>query len=353
MMTRLKDIAEHVGVSIKTVSNVVNGNHARVGPETRRQVLEAVESLNYRPNSAARHLRNGRVGIIALAIPDLANPYYADLGNAVVAAAAARGYTVLLDHTRFDRASEYEVIGGLRPHTIDGVILDPQALETDDLRAPQGRIPVVLVGENLLDAPYDHVVTDNVAAARVATSHLLALGRRRIAALGVDERKTVGAAYLRAHGYAAALAEAGRPVDPRLLVSGYHWRREGGAEAMRALLALDDPPDAVFCFNDLLALGAMSTLYEAGCCIPDDVAVVGYDDIDDGHFARPSLTSIAPDKGEIGRLAVALLMGRIDGTRTGPPERIEAPFQLRARGSTLGLRARGSTLGPAGRVDAV
>jgi len=342
--TRLKDIAEYVGVSIKTVSNVVNGNHARVSPEKRRQVLEAVEAFHYQPNSAARHLRKGRVGIIALAIPDFANPYYADLGNAIILAAAARDYTVLLDHTRFDRASEYQILGGLRPHAIDGVILDPQALETGDLPASQGRVPVVLVGENLLDAPYDHVVTDNVAAARAATDHLLALGRRRIAALGVDERKTTGAAHLRAQGYAKALAEAGRPVDPRLFVSGHYWHRKGGAEAMRAVLALDDPPDAVFCFNDLLALGAMWTLHEAGCRIPDDVAVVGFDDIDDGRFARPSLTTIAPDKGEIGRLAVALLMGRIDGTRTGPPEHVEAPFHLHARGSTLG---------PTGRVDAV
>jgi LacI family repressor for deo operon, udp, cdd, tsx, nupC, and nupG len=344
MTVKLKDVAARAGVSMQTVSNVIRGNNARVSAQTRRQVLAAAEALNYQPNSAARHLRNGRVGIIALAIPDLANPYYADLGNAVVAAAAACGYTVLLDHTRFDRASEYQAIGGLRPHAIDGVILEPQALEMGDLQALQGRVPVVLVGENLLDAPYDHVATDNVVAARMATDHLLALGRRRIAALGVDERKTAGAAHLRAQGYADALAEAGRPVDPGLLVSSHYWHREGGAEAMRALLALDDPPDAVFCFNDLLALGAMWTLHEAGCRIPDDVAVVGYDDIDDGRFARPSLTTIAPGKEGIGRLAVALLMGRIDGTRTGPPEHVEAPFQLRARGSTLG---------PAGRVDAV
>ena len=343
MAVKLKDVAARAGVSVQTVSNVIRGNHAHVGTATRRQVLEAIEDLNYQPNTAARHLRNGRVGLIALAIPDLANPYYADLGNAIVAAAAARGYTVLLDHTRFDRASEYQAIGGLRPHAIDGVILDPQALETSDLRTLQERVPVVLVGENLIDAPYDHVAVDNVGAARMATRHLLALGRRRIAALGVDEAKTAGAAHLRTRGYSNALAEAGRAIDPRLLVSGHHWHREDGAQAMRALLTLDDPPDAVFCFNDLLALGAMRTLHEAGRRIPDDVAVVGYDDIDDGRFANPSLTTISPDKDEIGRLAVELLVGRIVGTRAGPPEHIEPPFQLRTRRSTLG---------PVGRVEA-
>ncbi len=344
MSARLKDIAAHVGVSIKTVSNVVNGRDARVGPKTRRQVLEAIDALNYQPNAAARHLRNSRVGIIALAIPDLVNPYYADLGNAIVTAAAAHAYTVLLDHTRFDPVAEAQVIGGLRPQSIDGVILDPQALRMEDLRAHRAGVPVVLLGENLLDAPYDHVAIDNVAAAQAAAAHLLRLRRGRVAVIGIDPSKTDGSAHVRLQGYRAALAEAGRPVDPTLLVPGGAWRRSDGVRAMRHLLALDPPPDAVFCFNDLLALGAMWALQEAGCRIPDDVAVVGFDDLEDGRFATPSLTTIAPDKEEIGHLAVSLLLGRIDGTRTGPPEHVEAPFQLRARGSTLGS---------AGRVDAV
>jgi len=337
MSTRLKDIAARVGVSIKTVSNVVNGRDARVGPETRRQVLEAIDALNYQPNAAARHLRKSRVGIIALAIPDLVNPYYADLGNAIVTAAAAHAYTVLLDHTRFDPASEARVIGGFRPQSIDGVILDPQALRMEDLQAHRAAVPVVLLGENLLDAPYDHVAIDNVAAAQAATAHLLRLGRRRVAAIGIDPLKTDGSAYVRLQGYRAALAEAGCPVDPTLLVSGGNWHRGDGVRAMRQLLALDPPPDAVFCFNDLLALGAMWTIQEAGYHIPQDVAVVGFDDLEDGRFATPSLTTIAPDKEEIGRLAVSLLLGRIDGTRTGSPERVEPSFHLEMRKSSVGV----------------
>ena len=198
-------------------------------------------------------------------------------------------------------------------------------------------MPVVLLGENLLDAPYDRVAIDNAAAAHVATSHLLSLGRRRIAVIGVDRQKTAGAAVLRVQGFTEALAEAGRSVDPQLMVSGNKWHRGDGAQAMRRLLTLDDPPDAVFCLNDLLALGAMWALQEEGYRIPEDVAVVGFDDIDDSRFATPPLTTIAPDKREIGRCSVSLLMGRIDRTRTGPPERVVPPFQLRVRKSTIGM----------------
>ena len=331
----LKDVAAHAGVSIKTVSNVVH-DHPRVAVQTRERVRAAIEALNYRPNLSARHLRKARVGVLALAIPDLANTYFSDIGNAVIAAAAAHSYTVLLDHTGGDRGNEILVVNGLRPHLIDGVILSPLALEMDDLWPNHVGVPIVLLGEQLFSAPWDHIVIDNVAAARAATAHLLRLGRRRIAAIGVREASTGETARLRLHGYAEALAEAGRAVDPHLLAPVKSFHRADGARAMRQLLALDHPPDAVFCFNDLLALGAMRALHEAGCHVPDDVAVVGFDDIEEGRFATPTLTTISPDKEEIGRVAVSLLLERSRGTRTGPPECIEPPFRLIVRESTAG-----------------
>jgi DNA-binding LacI/PurR family transcriptional regulator len=264
------------------------------------------------------------------------------LGTTIVAEAAAHGYTVLLDHTRFDRASEVQVIRGLRPHAIDGVILDPQALMREDLQGEHPSVPVVLLGEKLLDTPYDHVAIDNVAAARVATRHLLQIGRRRVAALGVDRRKPDGAAAQRLQGFSQALEEAGASIDPGLLIECDTWNRHGGAQAVWRLLALPNPPDALFCFNDVLALGAMRALYEAGYRVPDDVAVAGFDDIEDARFATPSLTTIAPDKRALGRMAVSLLMGRIDGSRTGPPEHIQPAFILRVRESTGPRRAVGS-----------
>jgi DNA-binding LacI/PurR family transcriptional regulator len=192
------------------------------------------------------------------------------------------------------------------------------------------------LGERFFGSPFDHVIIDNAAAAHLATRHLLSLGRRRIAAIGVAEHSSRSEApVLREQGFLQALREAGQEMDPDLLVPvDPPWGRANGAEAMRYLLSLKHPPDAVFCFNDLLALGAMSVLHEAGLHIPENVAVVGVDDIEDGRYATPTLTTIAPDKEEMSRLAVSLLLGRIKGTRQQLPERIEVPFDLRVRKST-------------------
>ncbi len=341
MVATLKDVAQRAGVSIKTVSNVVHG-YIHVTDEVRERVQMALEELNYQPNLPARYLRTGRVGVLALAIPNLSNSYFSEVSNAIIAAAATRSYTVLIDCTGGERANESLIIDGLRPHLIDGVILSPLALEPDDLQPQQGRAPLVLLGEHLLDVdvPYDHIANSNVAAARLATEHLLNLGRRRIASIGNQEAQSItgGAGGLRRlRGYTEALTNAGLPVDLRLIMQVEAYNQAEGARAMQQLLALDCPPDAVFCFNDLLAIGAMRTLHEAGCRIPDDIAVIGFDDIEEARFAIPSLTTIAPDKEWIGELTVSFLLGRIDGTRTVPPERVEVPFHLIVRESTGGL----------------
>ena len=164
--------------------------------------------------------------------------------------------------------------------------------------------------------PFDHVVIDNVAAASLATEHLLALGRRRIAAIGLWDPQAIGAPRMRLQGYLEALAAAGIAADPQLQVPAYQWHRASGAAAMHTLLALPQPPDAVFCFTDLLAVGAMSVLHQAGLRIPEDVAVVGFDDVDEALYTVPPLTTISPDKAAIGRVAVQLLTQRIAGTRT-------------------------------------
>lgn len=337
MAVTLKDVARRAGVSIRTVSNVVN-NYEHVTDEMRQRVQAVLEELNYQPNLSARYLRNGHAGVIAFAIPDLSNVYFSDIGNAVIAAAEARGYSVLLDHTHGERDKERLAVNGLRPHLIDGIILSPLALEPEDLNLRQKGQPVVLLGERFLDVPYDHITYDNVTAARQATEHLLSLGRRRIAALGM-QKTLVGeteTARFRLRGYVEALSRAHIPVDPDLIVRDIpRFSRTNGAYGIRQLLALKELPDAVFCFNDHMALGAMRALYDAGLRVPDDVAVVGFDDIEDGRFTIPSLTTIAPDKDKIGELAVEFLLGRIAGTRTGPPERVEVPCHLVIRESTV------------------
>jgi DNA-binding LacI/PurR family transcriptional regulator len=341
MPVTLKDVALRAGVSVRTVSNVVN-NYPYVTPEMRERVKAAIEELHYQPNLSARYLRRGRSGILAYAIPDLSNAYFSDVGNAVVTAAATHSYTVLVDQTLARRASERDVIQGLTPHLIDGVILSPLALEPEDLQPTKGTIPIVLLGDRIYDVPYDHVTYDNVATAYIATQHLINLGRRCIAAIGVQEldSRATETANLRLRGYTEALIANGLPVDPRLIIRGIpSYNRSNGARSMRQLLALDTPPDAVFCFNDLLALGVIRAIHDAGYKVPEDIAVVGFDDIEDGRYSIPSLTTISPDKEKIGDLAVAFLLGRINGTRTGPPERVEVPCRLIVRESTLGRQA--------------
>jgi DNA-binding LacI/PurR family transcriptional regulator len=350
MPVTLKDVALRAGVSVRTVSNVVN-DYPYVTPEMRERVKAAIEELHYQPNLSARYLRRGRSGILAYAIPDLSNAYFSDIGSAVVAAAATHSYTVLVDQTLARRASERDVIQGLTPHLIDGVILSPLALEPEDLQPTKGTIPIVLLGDRIYDVPYDHVTYDNIATAYMATQHLISLGRRRIAAIGVQEldSRATETANLRLRGYTEAMTANGLLVDPSLIIRGIPcYSRSNGARSMRQLLALDAPPDAVFCFNDLLALGVIRAIHDAGYRVPEDIAVVGFDDLEDGRYSIPSLTTISPDKEKIGDLAVAFLLGRINGTRTGSPERVEVPCRLIIRESTLGRQAR---ITPAPVVD--
>lgn len=331
MRHRLKDVAERAGVSVKTVSNVVNG-YQHVRPDTRARVEQAIAELNYRPNLSARNLRKGRTGVIALAVPELDIPYFAELARYVVTAAAAHGWTVLIDQTGGGPEQERKAASGIGDHMIDGLIFSPLALTADDLAGLDG-MPMVLLGERVDHGPADHVMIDNVAAAREITNHLIGLGRRRIAAIGCQRTPEGASARLRLAGYAAALAEAGIGYDERLVAPAPAWHRADGAVAVRHLLATGVRPDAVFCFNDTLALGALRALHEAGLRVPEDVAVAGFDDIEDGRFSIPTLSTVSPDKEGIARLAVDLLATRLSTDRDAPPRELVAPYRLALRES--------------------
>jgi DNA-binding LacI/PurR family transcriptional regulator len=336
MVARLKDVAQRAGVSIKTASNVVN-EYQHVSVQTRQRVVAAIEELGYRPNLAARYLRRAPVGVIALEIPHLALSYFTELAEHAVGIAAEHGFMLLLDHTGGRHAGETLLARGLRPTLIDGAILNPLSLRAEELDPQRAAIPIVLIGERAYEGLYDHIMIDNVAAARDATRHLLAGGRNRIAAIGVGRGPRFGhTVRLRYTGFAAAMAEAGLPVDRRRIVTCETYRRRDGYEGVRRILARGGTaPDAIFCFNDEIALGALRALHEAGLSVPGDVAVIGIDDIEEGRFSLPLLSSISPDKERIARLAVGFLVERIRGTRTGPPERVEVPYELVARESTL------------------
>lgn len=334
MPASLRDVAARAGVSVKTVSNVVNG-YVHVSSATRARVQRALDELNYRPNLSARNLRNRRSGIVALALPELDLPYFAELTRCVIKAAESQSWTVLIDQTDGLAERESVVLQGIRDQLIDGLIFSPLATSREEITARRDDTPMVLLGELVAEGSADHVVIDNVLAARQATEHLIGLGRRRIAAIGEQSRGDLGTAALRMTGYREALQAAGLSFDRTLVMPAPSYHRTDGAQAMERLLDLAQPPDAVFCFTDLLALGALRTLLSRGIRVPEDVAIAGFDDIEDGRFATPTLTTISPDKDELARRAVELLVSRIAEPQT-PPREVRAAHTLIARESTVG-----------------
>jgi DNA-binding LacI/PurR family transcriptional regulator len=317
------------------VSNVIN-DYPFVSDQMRQRVRESIQALDYRPNLTARNLRRGRTGMIALAVPELAVPYFSELSGAVMEQVASRSYTMIIEQTDGDPDRERKLLADSeRAQLFDGLIFSPLALGARDLGSYKGNAPVVLLGERVSNGPFDHVTIDNVAASREVVAHLAGLGRQRIAAIGDQPYETGETAQFRTQGYLEGLETASLPADRRLIVPAKRFHREAGAQAMRQLLELRTLPDAVFCYNDLLAAGAIRTLLTAGLRVPEDVAVVGFDDIEEGRYSTPTLTSLAPDKHRIATMAVEQLFRRLEGT-AGDPQVLQAPFALRARESTLG-----------------
>ena len=337
---RLRDVAARAGVSIRTVSNVVNG-YAPVSEEKRALVEAAVAELGYRPNVLARNLKNGRSGLIALVVPELDVPYFSELARAVVTKAREFGYTVVVDQTDGEPDRERELIKREGQAALfDGVILSPLALSQKDLPGRDPDRPLVLLGERIADSEFDHVSIDNVAAARDATGHLLDLGRQRVAAIGDQPYETGETAQLRTRGYELAHESRGLAVDRSLIVPRRSFHFSDGADAMEELLRNPQGrPDAVFCYNDLVAIGAVRTLLSHGLRVPEDVAVVGFDDIEAARYQTPSLTTIAPERSAIARLAVERLVARLGDGADDEPAELFADYRLVVRESTVGATA--------------
>jgi DNA-binding LacI/PurR family transcriptional regulator len=306
MRATVKDVAQRAGVSPKTVSNVVNGTFP-VSPATRSRVELALLELDYVPNLSARGLRNGRTGLVAVALPDLATSYSAELAHHFVVAAQERGLSVQIEETAWGDRREHELMSRARANLIDGLILNPVLLEASAVQRGVSLPPVVLIGE--VDQPLaDHVWHDNVAASREMTTMLIEEGHRRIAVLGVMDSET---SRLREEGYRQAMAHAGLDRSPELSIATRNWNPAGGAAAMRRHLDEHALPDAVFCFTDAMAIGALSVLWAEGYRVPDDVSVVGYDDVVDASFSVPALTTVRFEKRELAETALDLLIQRI------------------------------------------
>ena len=332
----MHDVALIAGVSIKTVSNVLH-DYPHVRPATRDRVLAAIEELGYRPNLSARGLRSGKTGIIGLAVPELRENYFAELADAVIRAAERKGLGVVVEQTNGDRESELRVISGARMHYTDGILFSPVGMGQSDASLLDVPYPLVILGERIFGGPADHVTMHNVSSASAAVEHLLAMGRRRIALVGAegDDVSDASSWSLRVRGYRKALDQADIPVDEHLIRRTLHWSRAGGAAAVHEMIDEGHAFDAVFALNDALALGVLRGLQEAGLRVPEDVAVMGFDNVDESRFAVPSLTTVDPGREEIAATAVDLLVERINekGVKA-PPRTVKAGFSIVSREST-------------------
>ncbi|MFC7878506.1 LacI family DNA-binding transcriptional regulator [Isoptericola sp. NPDC057391] len=336
----IKDVAAAVGVSWKTVSNVVNGT-GRVGEETRARVEEMIAELGYRPNLAGRQLRQGRTNTLALAVPWVHSPYFSLLAHIVIDVAGARGYRVLIEETRTERDAELQVARGFSVRAIDGIIFSPLAIGPAEIAQVRGATPLVLLGER--DDPghdrrwsTDHVSIDNVRAAREVTEHLLSTGRRRLAFVGAEPVEDRTGA-LRLQGYREAHAAQGLEPDPRWILPVPQFSRPAGVAAMEAVLPRVDQVDGLVCANDELALGVLYALRLNGVRVPEDVAVTGWDNTEDGRYANPSLTTVAPDLQAIAETAVDRVIAQVEHGPGDAPERdvdVVVPHRLLVRESS-------------------
>jgi LacI family transcriptional regulator len=325
----LVQVAKLAGVSPTTVSHVLSGKRW-VAETTQEIVRDAIRQLGYRPNNVARSLRTRRSRMVAVVVPDITNTFYAVLTRGLADAVDGSGYGTYVCNTDGIPARENAFRADVVDRGGDGVVMAAGHVTGDVAAGPGGRgVPAVRIGGDPDEDPHvDLVVPDDEIGSHAAVRHLVERGSRRIAIIEGPHASGVA----RDEGYRRALAEGGIPVDPELMVRG-DWTRPGGRKAMHALMALPDRPDAVFCANDLTAIGAIDAAHELGLSVPGDVAVVGFDDVDAATIVNPPLTTVRNPAYEIGYTAGELLLSRITGSYTGEGRTVVLPCPLIVRAS--------------------
>jgi LacI family repressor for deo operon, udp, cdd, tsx, nupC, and nupG len=325
------DVARLAGVSPSTVSRMLNGK-GQFAPTTHRAVEQAVEQLRYRPNTIARSLRTKSTQTIAFLLPDIPDPFFVSLISGVQQHALQGGYAILLCVTEGNPEREEHYLNLLRAKQVDGILVDGLVLPPDRLaRFVEDGLPIVCLDRDIDLPAVPLVQVDNRLGARRATEHLLALGHTRIAHISGAVPHRLRHSRERLAGYHDALDGAGVPADARLVVTG-DYTEDGGHTAARDLLESGVSFSAVFAANDLSAIGAVSAFVASGRRVPEDVSVVGFDDIHIAAFTVPPLTTIHQPAAEIAERATELLMALIQGREAGEGPHVLEP-RLVVRGS--------------------
>lgn len=325
---RIRDIAEQLGVSPATVSRALSGS-SLVAEPTLSRIRDAARALNYRPNVSARRLRTKRTMTVLMVVRDVGNPFYLDILKGIEATAREAGYSVLMGNTENDPGREAEYFDMLSDGHADGMILITGKLPDGVVEVPADT-PVVVALEAIEGSGLPHIQIDNEAAAREAVRHLIDLGHRHIAHIAGPLPEIM--ATLRRDGYRKAMAEAGLPIP-----QGYERRGDyllqSGQELCRELFALPQPPTAIFVANDEMAFGAIHELRHLGRDVPNEVSVVGFDDLYLSAAFFPPLTTIHQPRAEIGHQAMNMLLAMLGG-EPGPTEPVVMPVTLEIRGTT-------------------
>lgn len=326
----IKDIALEVGVSTATVSRALSGS-GLVAEPTLSRIREVAKAFNYRPNASARSLRTRRSMSVLMVVRDVGNPFYLEILKGVESTARRAGYSVLMGNTENNPEREVEYFDMLRDGHADGMILMTGKLpQRGRLRERLAGQPVVVALEMIEDSGFPHVVIDNEAAAVKAVEHLIGLGHRRIAHITGPLPETMS--LRRRDGYRKAMARAGLQIP-----DGYEQRGDylltTGEEMCRRLMNLPQPPTAIFIANDEMAFGAINELRRIGERVPEDISVVGFDDLFLSKSFYPPLTTVSQPRAEIGQQAMELLL-QVIGGESGPQHRVEMPTVLKVRGST-------------------
>jgi LacI family transcriptional regulator len=330
-MPNIRDVARRANVSVATVSNVLNAP-CRVSPALTVRITQAIQDLGYSPNPAARSLRKGSSNLLGLIVADITNPFFTELVHVVEEAASSQGYSVLLCNSDEQVGREEQHLRVLRAQRVDGLIIAPTGRPSRSFARLLHALPcpVVLVDRALDELSFDTVSLDNRAAAAAAVGHVLDLGHRAVGFINGSER--IKTAADRLTGYREAMLARGIPVDFSLIRKAA-FKESEAFEAAVSLLGSDDPPTAVFAANGLMTMGLLRGMATLGLRCPDQVSIIGMDDVPWAEAFNPTLTMIAQPLAVMGKAAVRMLLERILGVRTDGPEHFVAQPSLIVRQS--------------------
>jgi LacI family transcriptional regulator len=323
------DVAERAGVSKSTVSRVIADDGQGVSEAKKRRVRKAIAELGYVPNAVASSMRTARTNTIMLAIPDITNPFWPEVARGVQDVMDEAGYSVVFANSDWHVQRERKYLGMVRRNRLDGLLINPVGVSNDELKALA--VPTVILGLQQGIPDFDTVGSDSYAASKTALDHLVSLGHRRIGLISGQRQGRARSPRLSA--YVDFLRDAGLEKEDNLMVC-MPFSLVGGMEGMAQLLALPQRPTAVYCDNDIIAIGALKAAHDDGLRVPEDISITGVDDIFAASTTTPPLTTVAKPKYDLGRQASRFLCEQIEQGVNDSPRTLLLSCRLQIRGST-------------------